>query len=100
MSMNLRLEVNGRKVELWQTPTMITRMLLVDKHGTIDMRSGKNARGALLGYIIWVEHSADGAWKDDELEALKSLRERMAAEVKRIKGILALPDAHLEVYAL
>ncbi len=100
MSMNLRLEVNGREVELWQTPTMITRMLLVDKDGTIDLRSGKKARRALQGYIIWVEHSADGAWKDDELEALNSLRERMAAEVKRIKDILALPDAHLEVYTL
>ncbi len=100
MSMNLRLEVNGRKVELWQTPTMITRMLLVDKEGRVDMRSGKKARRALQGYIIWVERSADGAWKEDELEALNNLRERMVDEVKRIKDILALPDAHLEVYAL
>jgi len=54
MSMNLHATCNGKPIELYQTPTYITRMVLVSSEGAVASLKGKKARRALNSYIEWV----------------------------------------------
>jgi hypothetical protein len=57
--MNLNLKCDGKKINLWQTPTRITSMLMVDKNGKVECFKclrGNNAKRVLHAYIAWVWH--------------------------------------------
>jgi len=66
MSMNLNARVDGRDVELWQTPTQITNMICVNSEGMIGTLTGKEAKRALHSYRAWVSGSMNGAWETEE----------------------------------
>ena len=53
MSMNLCLTVDGKTVELWQTPTYITDMCMMTSKGVKSVMSGKQAMRALRIYFEW-----------------------------------------------
>ena len=63
MSMNLRCE----EMELWQTPTYITRMC----YETHDYQED-DWRNIRHKYTLWVRSHTNGVWKDDgELERMR-----------------------------
>ncbi len=55
MSMNLNLKVNGNHVDLFQTPTYISYLLMTnDKGEQMYEVKGKKAKGVLRRYIFWL----------------------------------------------
>ena len=76
MSMNLHCCTKSGQIELWQTPTCVTYMCLVDSEGAIrnEVR-GKEARRALQIYLRWVDNFTNGAWENQE--DLDDARERV-----------------------
>ncbi len=63
MSMNLYVEVDGQKLDLWQTPTQITTMCLATKDGVAYELKGSKAKRALHCYRAWVQGSLYGSYK-------------------------------------
>ena len=59
--MSMNLYVNNKAVDLWQTPTWVTYMVLLDRKG--KARKWKDTRHL---YLEWVKSHTQGAWKDDE----------------------------------
>lgn len=53
MSMNLCLTVDGKDIDLWQTPTYVTNMCLMTSKGVKRTVSGKKAERALQAYFEW-----------------------------------------------
>ena len=81
MSMNLTC----RGIELWQTPTYITWMCL-----SYDPETGQpdgGHEGVRRRYIMWVESSTDGVWKDANAFELQ----RRAVE-EHIHIVKSIPD--------
>lgn len=76
MSMNLHARCGKEKFDLWQTPTSVTNMALVQADGSISQEvTGKKARRALYIYLEWVKATTDGVWYDleENREAIKKL---------------------------
>lgn len=89
MSMNLNVRCNGKKLELWQTPTSITRIITSNHKGDYYCSwEGKKARRAVYGYLEWVKGSADG------------VREDIEAHVAPLYELLANPDNEFETYVI
>lgn len=81
--MNLTLKVNGRNIELWQTPTYITYMCLMGSDGKhSDKTEIEEAKRAIYCYLTWVKSTANGVWgnHEDYLYA----REQLNNHVKEI----------------
>lgn len=81
MSMNLNCTAGGECIELWQTPSRITYMCVVQNDGSVPYRLvGKKAKHALYIYMQWVKYSTNGVWKSDvELkEAQDNVKEHLA----------------------
>jgi len=67
MSINLHMEVKRIKIDLWQTPTFITYMCLVNDKGKVrGAVKGKEARRSLYIYLEWVRSHASGMFKSSE----------------------------------
>jgi hypothetical protein len=84
MSKNLHLSegVEGREVNLWQTPTLITDMCLsYDKNGQPD----GGMEGVMRRYEIWVRSQTDGVWKSKA--DLDAMRERINAHLEQIRVV-------------
>ena len=96
MSMNLHARCAGKPIELYQTPTYITRMILVSSDGPVGSLKGKKARRALNSYIEWV--SDPGPRVFDNTEEYLQWREIRNDHARDIEEILDCPD--LEVYIL
>jgi hypothetical protein len=57
MSMNLHLKVNGNGVDLIQTPTFISHLLMTDDNGKEMFEAkGKKAKGVLQRYITYLRY--------------------------------------------
>lgn len=53
--MNLNLTANGKKVNLWQTPTWFTYIAMTDDDGLVQSEiKGEKALGVLKRYSLWV----------------------------------------------
>lgn len=100
MSMNLGATCNdGRAIELYQTPTYITRMILVSSDGPVASLKGKKARRALHSYIEWVLEEGSQVFDSDEEYSEYLERANIRREHARdIEKFLDCPD--LEVYWL
>lgn len=91
MSMNLSCS----EVELWQTPTHITHMCLMEASGTVAFEvKGKRAVRALYMYMEWVRSHCDGVWSDEQL--YKQRVESVNKHIAQVLNILDLPN--LEVW--
>ena len=93
MSMKLHCDF----VELWQTPTSITKMCLFD--GSIlyyPILRKKEARRALSLYKIWASGTIDGAWSDEG--ELSEAREALRLHLDEVDQ--AILKRGLEVYAV
>ena len=65
MSMNLYIRVDGKDLNVYQTPTHITYMCLVDSNGKIKPEVyGKKALRAIHTYLLWVDQKSDGVYED------------------------------------
>lgn len=93
MSMNLTLKVNSRNIELWQTPTYITYMCLMDSDGKYSTKTElEEAKRAIHCYLTWVESTTNGVWDNhqDYLYARKQMNDHVKEildELKRTKTI-------------
>lgn len=84
MSMNLHLQVDGYKIDLWQTPTRITNMCLVDENFRVASEvKGKKAKRAIAIYLTWVRGTLDGAWESEE--ELDTQQEIVFEHIDKIK---------------
>lgn len=86
MSFNLKLEVEGRDFELWQTPTAITNMCLTTKSGIVYSLEGDNARRAMFSYIEYVKGTLNGKW--DSKEDLEYAKNSVNNHLKECSKIL------------
>ncbi len=66
MSMNLHIKVNGKDLELFQTPTQITEMCMCTEDGVVFELNGKKAKRAIECYVAYVKGSLNGAYKSLE----------------------------------
>jgi len=67
MSMNLHLKVDDQEIDLWQTPTSITHMCLVNHNFEIQFEvEGEAALRAIAIYTTWVRSTLNGIWDDEE----------------------------------
>jgi len=83
MSMNLTLKIDGREIDLWQTPTYITYMCLMDSDGKYSTKTEpEEAKRAIWCYITWVESTTNGAWNSSE--ALQKARDQVNSHRKEI----------------
>ena len=96
MSMNLHCN----KIDLWQTPTHITYMCMINNDGKIEYElTGKKALRALYIYIEWVKGLCDGVWKKDE--DLKNCHDRINFHKKELNEIFNLNSYRtLKVYIM
>lgn len=95
--MNLHATCNGKPIDLYQTPTHITRMILVSSDGPVTSLKGKKARRALYSYLVWVLNLGTQVFNSEEekrdyYEQMK-WREAHAKEVQEF-----LKCSYLEVY--
>jgi len=100
MSMNLNFKYNGKEVRLWQTPTKVTSMLMVDHNGEVESfkkLTGRNAKRVMWAYIAWVWHQRydinlyhyDGkSNKENHDKHIKYYTEEGDAHIKEIRDIL------------
>ncbi len=87
MSMNLIAFIGKEEVDLYQTPTHITYMCLMNKDGLIEHElTGDEAKKALFLYLEWVKSTNNGVWEDEE--ALESARQSLNYHVKSIMEII------------
>lgn len=94
--MNLHARAGKETIDLWQTPTSITRMCLMSSKGIRVTAKGKAARRALRIYLEWVRGTLDGAWTSTE--ALEDMKESVQWHTEYVSRYLDNPD--LEVYEL
>jgi NMD protein affecting ribosome stability and mRNA decay len=65
--MNLYIEVDGLDIDVWQTPTHITEMCLMDHEGRwMHEVSGNDALRAVFCYTSWVESTLNGKYDSEE----------------------------------
>lgn len=64
MSMNLNASTKDGVIELWQTPTQISYVILPPALG-LEV-TGKAAREALIRYAEWVKYSVNGMYPSAE----------------------------------
>lgn len=93
MSMNLNVSLNGRKIELWQTPTQISYTIL-----PAGEAKGKLAKEALIRYREWVKYSTNGQWESEE--ALKEASYWRDLHLSEIDGILSEDCRKLELWIM
>ena len=87
MSVNLTAKTQNGTIELWQTPSWVTRACLIDSYGDVKTRRGPTARHALQIYLLWVSSLMEGVWHDAEaFENQKEItRDHVAAVRDRIR---------------
>jgi len=82
-------------MDLWQTPTYITYMCVIQPDGSVPIRlKGKKAKHALRIYSQWVKEKLNGVFKDNE--SFDQTRTYVNEELKRIDEVLK--SKKLEVY--
>lgn len=87
MSMNLQASVDGDSIFLYQTPSYITFMCLLDTDNEVKNElSGKKAIHALHLYMQWVQFLADGVFRTRE-QAVDA-KNNISAHIEKITGLL------------
>jgi hypothetical protein len=86
MSLNLHCS----ECDLWQTPTYVTEMCMVQNDGTIPGElTGAKARHALYIYTMWVNDSASGGvWGFKTKEEADDARQFANAEIEKIMKVV------------
>ena len=99
MSMNLHAKCSTGTIDLWQTPTKVTSMILVDSSGPVCKLKGKKARRALYAYIAWVMDAGTVVIATtEESKAYEEDFVRRREHAEYVEGFLN--ESSLEVYAL
>lgn len=89
MSMNLYLRVDGKEVDLYQTPTHVTRMCLADGESfgyKWDVK-GKRAKQAVTAYCHWVQSCSYGKYNSGEeaVDARKLVDQHIKGIIEEVK---------------
>ena len=92
--MSLNLTCNQH--ELWQTPTHITYMCLMQHNGNVEVPANKRDKlRALYCYQEWIRAQSNGVWEDQE--AHENLRTQIQDECDAIDRIIKNYTPKLEV---
>ena len=92
MSMNLHIEVDGEELEIYQTPTYITKMCLApNKHGKVSKSRAINA------YLEYVRSKANGVY--ETAEEAKEEKQKVNDHIDEVMSALAGAEK-IEVCAL
>ena len=92
MSLNLYIEVDGNELEIYQTPTYITKMCLApNKQGKVSKTRAINA------YIEYVRSKANGVY--ETAEEAKDARQKVNDHIDEVMSALAGAEK-IEVCAL
>jgi len=96
MSMNLFCN----QVDLWQTPTHISYMCMIDDNGNMDPKTGKKAVAVLKRYIEYVRYrlSSIRFSSDEEYELEKGVTDDHIQQV--LDAINNTPPRKLKVYII
>ena len=89
MSMNLYITVDGRELELYQTPSHITNMCMMGTDGEVKSEvKGKKAQRAIACYLEYVNSMKSGAFKsqEDYEMAARCVNEHVGAVTNWTKG--------------
>ena len=98
MSMNLYIKVDGECLNVYQTPTHITYMCLVNSKNEIKPSiTGKKALRVVYAYLYWVDSTSDGIY--ETIEDAQCQRSVVRKHREYILGAL-LEHKKLEVYTL
>jgi hypothetical protein len=96
--MNLHLKINGKEIDLRQTPTHITYMCTMTDSGSPAFRlTGKKAHRAMFCYIEFVKSSLSGVFTDKE--ELDNMREYVSDHVAEILAMMETAKK-IEVYVM
>jgi hypothetical protein len=94
MSMNLNVRFDNIKYDLWQTPTQISYMCIIQSDGNYPEKlTGNKAKQALQIYKVWVLHALNGLWNgtpeqyDDKSLAIEEEISRLDILIKKSKKI-------------
>lgn len=85
MGTNLYIDVDGRELEIWRTPTWVTYMCLID-HDGYRARTGKSAISAMLRYREYIRGRLDGVWHPEDL---KEMRQYVHEQVRIINEAIS-----------
>ena len=83
MSINLEAKTQNGTIELWQTPSWVTRACLIDCYGDVKTRRGPTARHALQIYLLWVSSQLEGVWHD--VKAFENMKEAIRDHVAAVR---------------
>ncbi len=98
MSMNLCIKVDGEKLSVFQTPSYITYMCLVDSDGRIkEQLKGKKAMRAVYAYLLWIESRHNRVYETSEaaMQTREEVGEYRASILKAVQNY-----KKLEVYSI
>ena len=96
--MNLHIEIDGEELSVWQTPTQITYMCLVQPDGSVaEVVRGQKARHAIYIYLQYVKYSLNGVWND--AKQLEDARQNVAEHLKEVEALLKTAKK-LEVWVM
>lgn len=94
MSVNLIARTKNGEIHLWQTPSWVTQMCLINSDNEIKRCKGKSAFRAMYCYIAWVRGQLNGVYPSDE--ALKEKREIINSHVDYVEANIKKPRLIVE----
>ena len=98
MNINLHVKFDGVETELFQTPTFISHMCMVQSNGEIKYRvTGDDALRALQSYLQWVKSKQNGVYNNGEVLAERKAMVNM--EVRKIIELIRKSNK-IEVYIM
>ena len=88
MSMNLHIVIDGNEIAVYQTPSYITYMCMVDSDGYRRTKlHGKKAKRAAHCYLEYVTNMLNGVYSDDD-EYEMARRAAVAEHIHEISRLI------------
>jgi hypothetical protein len=97
MSHNLCLEIDGREVDLYQTPTYVTYMCLVNEMGEVESRESDEAIAGLVTYFKWVRASVLSPYSPADEDEKQENIAKVNAHIQNI-GLLMASSKSIKIY--
>ena len=83
MSINLNISSNLGKLDIYQTPTYVSYMCVVDGKGDLKSRQGKKALRSIQIYLQWVESIKNETFANEE--DAKARRDSVNEHINTVK---------------
>jgi hypothetical protein len=90
MSMNLYIQCDGQELTMYQTPTVITQMCMLDSLGEVhfEFKGRKKSTRPIACYLKWVETFYNGTFdtEEDAKDNRLGIRDYIANAKKIVKN--------------